>query len=580
MNSPGSGKNLLHQIIFRGISKPLAAVVFFSLIINLLMFTVPLYMIQVFDRVLSGSAIETLIFLTLIALAALVVFALVSIARSRILVTVSDWLDTTLSPHAVEKTADCVLMGHPYHSQSITDLSIVRSFVCGAGLLALLDLPWVPIFLGTIFLLYPGLGWVATLGAVAIFALGLLSEVLTSQDLSKANLLNMDNTRRLDASIRNAEAIQAMGMLSNIRQHWEQKNWEVLALQNKASRRAAVLSSLVKFIRLVLQISILGFGAYYVIGKEITPGTMLAANIITARALLPVEQLVGAWKSFVQARKAFGRLQAFFSFPPLRGEGEDLPHPKGDLIIENLTFRFSVEGKMLIQGLTFGVHPGDIVGVMGANSVGKSTLGKLILGVLKPTIGHVRLDGVDVYNWKREEFGTHVGYMPQNVELFSGTVKENICRMGNVDMDKVIEAAKKAGAHQLILRLPDGYDTPIVDNGRNLSGGQLQRIALARAFFGSPKLLVLDEPTTNLDGEGLGAFLGALKIAKEEKIATLIITHDPKVLNFLDKILFLQEGRLKLYGPAREVLQKLQDEMKEKIERFKAHPPQQSEDTL
>lgn len=530
----------------------------FSFFINILMLTTSIYMLQVYDRVLASRSIDTLIYLTLAALVALMTLALLDIARSRVLVHVSHWLDNVLSPEALQRSADEILRGHRYGAQSLRDIATLRQFISGSGIFSLFDAPWVPIYLLAILYLSPSLCLLATVGAIALFALGVVNEVLTRHMLAEANAKAIAAQYYVDASLRNAEVIQAMGMMPNIIEHWDSKNAAVLHLQAVASNRAGAILAVTKFLRLALQILMLALGAYLVIHNELTGGGMIAGTILLSRALAPVEQGIGVWKQMLAARLAYHRLQKHFASPGRPESKIKLPTPKGALTIDNIMYQLVNTDHPILSHISMQVSPGEMIAVIGPSGAGKSTLARLITGALKATGGDIRLDGVDVYAWERSDFGRHVGYVPQDIELFSGTVKDNIARMGVIDDAAVIAAAQLAEVHDVILKLPKGYDTRIGSDSFVLSGGQRQRIALARAIYKMPALLVLDEPNSNLDSEGEHALLRTLQTMRKHGTTQIIISHKPSIVKHVDRILFIIDGKIKLSGPREQVLAELQ----------------------
>lgn len=531
----------------------------FSFFVNILMLTVPIYMLQLFDRVLASHSFDTLLYLTIIALSALLVLALLDIARSRVVVRISTWLDNKLSPAALGRSADEILLGRQYGSQSLRDISTIRSFLGSPGLFAIFDSPWVPVYLTVIFFMHPTLGILATIGAIILFCLALLNELLTTKPLAEANGLALQSQLYTDASIRNAEVIQAMGMMPNIVSSWFEKNKLVLKLQSIASNRSSAILSMSKFIRLSLQLLMLGIGAFFVVKNEITPGVMIAASILMSRALAPVEQAIGAWKSMQAARQAHTRLIEHFARDVERTSGIQLPVPKGMLNVEGVYYVPPTGGPPVINNISFNLPPQSILAIIGPSAAGKSSLARLIVGAWRPSAGNVRLDGADVYTWDRSDFGKYTGYLPQDIELFHGTIKENIARMGEIDDQAVIEAAQIAGVHDMILHMPHGYDTEIQGGQYALSGGQRQRIALARALYGNPKLLVLDEPNSNLDNDGEQALVQALLTMREKGSTIIVIAHRPVVVRHVDEILVLNNGRIQFGGKREEVLAKLQE---------------------
>nr|WP_207280975.1 type I secretion system permease/ATPase [Thiocystis violacea] len=528
---------------------------FFSLFINLLMLVPAIYMLQVYDRVLASSSESTLLMLTILVVGLFAVMGLLEVLRSRILVRVSARLDMLLNPRLFTAMFDAKLRdGRGAGAQPIEDLTNLRQFLTGNGLFAFFDVPWMPVYIFVLFLMHPWLGWFAIGGAVLLFALATANELITRQPLGKANGLAISARGYLGGNLRNAEALEAMGMLERVHGRWFARHREVLRLQALASDRAALLSNASKVLRVTLQSLILGMGAYLVIQQEFTPGIMIAGSIILGRALAPVDQLIGGWKGFLSARSAYKRLHDLLIAIPERPKFMSLPAPDGRLTVDGVLAAPPGSNVPVLRGIRFEIAAGEIVGVIGPSAAGKSTLARVLLGVWPVAAGKVRLSGADIGHWNREELGPHIGYLPQDIELFDGTVSENIARFGEVDPEQVVAAAQRAQVHEMILRLPKGYDTPIGDAGAVLSGGQRQRIGLARAIYGKPVLVVLDEPNSNLDDQGEAALVKAIAQLKAEGATVIIITHRPSVLNSVDKILVLREGLVEMFGPRDQVL--------------------------
>jgi PrtD family type I secretion system ABC transporter len=538
-------------------SGPFVSAGVFSMVVNVLMLTTSLYMMQVFDRVLAARSTDTLLFLTLIALGALAVMALLEIARGRILARSATWIEQSVGAEAFARAIEAQLRGRAYRGEALRDLATWRGWLASPGMIALYDLPWVPIYLGVVFLLHPSLGWIATAGAAVLFLLTLANEWMTAGLLKQANVVAMTSQRRADSVIRNAEVIDSMGMMGVVVRRWQEGLSSVHVAHGRAADRTGVVMGATRFVRLGVQIAVLGMGALLVLENAITAGAMIAGSIIMGRALAPVEQMIGAWKQLVSARQSRRRLAAHLAAPRIRPPGIALPAPTGRLVAERVSYAAAGGVGTIIKAVSFAVEPGESVAVIGPSAAGKTTLVRLLIGVLEPGAGTVRLDGADVFSWLREDFGRHVGYLPQDVELFDGTVIENIARMGEPDPEAVFEAAKRAGCHEMILALPRGYETEIGDGGVFLSGGQRQLIGLARALYGAPKLIVLDEPNSNLDGEGEAALLRALKTLKDEGTTVVLVSHRPSLVQGVDKVLVLREGTVEMFGPRTEVLKRL-----------------------
>jgi len=556
LSRDGGGSTPLHQAV-QACRSQFIAVGIFSGVVNTLQLTVSLYMMQVFDRVLSTRNLDTLLYLTLIAIAAIGLLALLEAVRSQIMQRIGHWIEQHVAPEGFVRALEAQLRGRPYRTEALRDLAVCRSYISSPGALALYDVPWVPIYLLVIFILNPLLGALALAGAVLLFGLTLVNEFSTAKLLRQANTASLANQRRADAVSRNAEVIDSMGMQPAIMARWHAGIAEMMPPMTRAADRAAILLSVTKFFRLAVQVAILGVGAYLVLQQEMTSGGSIAGSIIMGRALAPVEQLIGGWKQLVQARQSWRRLATFLAMPRIRPPGIPLPEPTGRLAVERLTYAFPGQGSATIKGVHFALEPGESLAIIGPSAAGKTTLIRLLIGTLQPVSGNVRLDGADVFTWLREDFGRHVGYLPQDVELFDGTVFDNIARMGPAETEQVFEAARLAGCHDLILRLPQGYETVIGDGGQHLSGGQRQLVGLARAMFRRPKFVVLDEPNSNLDGDAEQALLGALRDMKDGGATVILVSHRPVLVQGVDKVLLLRDGVMEMFGPRTEVLKKL-----------------------
>lgn len=550
------GKFLL--MTFSHCKKYFISVGIFSFFINVLMLVAPLYMLQVFDRVLASGSYDTLIYLSIIALFALLILGVLDMVRNFVLVRVGNWIDQRLSINALQSVPEQVLKGYNYGAQCLKDVARIRGFLCGQGIYAFFDAPWTPLFIVIIYMLHPSLGTVALIGAVLLFSLAIINERFARKPLAQSAELEIRNQSQIDTAMRNTHVIQAMGMMPNLMSHWSKKNEELLQWQSLASRQSGVIMGLSKFVRMSLQISILGIGAYYVVQSIITPGAMIAASILLGRALAPIEQSMSSWKAMIQARQAYQRVKRHFFQSTISETLVSLPDPKGKLVFEEVSYLPVGQEKLVVKGISFVVQPGEAIGIIGPTAAGKSTLLSLLVGALQPTRGNVRLDSADVYSWERQDFGRHVGYLPQDIELFPGTVAQNIARMAEeVDSDAVIAASKLTNVHDMILHLPDGYDTKIGVDGVKLSGGQQQRIALARAVFGDPQVIVLDEANSNLDQAGDNAILKTLKQLKKQGKTLVIVTHRTQILDVVDKILVMEQGIIRFYDSKNVVLEQL-----------------------
>lgn len=535
------------------------AVGFFSLFVNFLMLVPSFYMLQVYDRVIATSSHSTLVMLTLILVLLLITMGILEWVRSRIMVRISTRLDLILGQRLYDASFKQALAtgGMQASAQPLNDMTALRQFITGNGLFAFFDAPWLPIYLAVMFLFHPWFGWFAVGCALILVALAYLNERLTNATLLEANKQNLAATAFTQKNLRNAEVVESMGMLDMLFQRWKAINHKVLSLQGLASDRGGSIAAFSKTFRLLVQSLILGLGAYLAIEQEITPGLMIAGSILLGRALAPIDQMIGAWKGFSGARGQYARIDELLKKVAAEPERMSLPDPLGEVTAENLVVVPPGSQKPVLAGLNFHVAPGGTVGIIGPSASGKSSLARAILGIWPAAQGKVRLDGADVYSWKRDELGRHIGYLPQDIELFEGSISENIARFGEVDPVAVVDAARLAGVHELILKLPEGYDTIIGATGGGLSGGQRQRIGLARAVYKLPRLIVLDEPNSNLDDVGERALSEALVKLKDAGCTLFVITHRTSVLNVLDKLMVLREGALMMFGPRDQVLAEL-----------------------
>ncbi len=558
--NPGMPERMPETVLSQAVASArgqLIAVGLFSGVVNMLQLTVSLYMMQVFDRVLGTRSLDTLYYLTLIACFALLVMAALDGLRSQIMQRIASWIEGKAAPEAFLRAIESQLRGRPYRMEALRDLAVCRGWLGSPASLTLFDVPWVPIFLAVIFMLHPILGWIAFGGAVLLFFLTLANEWATGALLRQASTAAMASQRRAESMVRNAEVIDSMGMGPAVLQRWREGLSATLPPQEAAADRAAFLLALTRFFRLAIQVAVLGVGAWLVLEQQLTAGASIAASILMGRALAPVEQMIGGWKGLVQARQSYRRLLGFMALPRIRPPGMALPEPTGRMAAERVTFGFPGQPVAIIKGVSFNLAAGESLAIIGPSAAGKTTLIRLLIGTLQPSAGTVRLDGADVFTWMREDFGRYVGYLPQDVELFDGSVMRNIARMAEADPDMVFEAAKLAGCHEMILRLPQGYDTEIGDGGQHLSGGQRQLIGLARSMFGNPKLVVLDEPNSNLDGDAEQALIRGLEALKAKGCTVILVSHRPTLVQGVDKVLLMRDGAVEAFGPRAEVLKRL-----------------------
>jgi PrtD family type I secretion system ABC transporter len=539
--------------------RALAVVGLASIAANLLLFALPLYSLQIYDRVLTSRSVDTLWLLTLIVVLALLAGAAIDAIRSRLLMRIGNAYALRLGPRLLDASlAQSARTAEP-SGQALRDMATVRGFVASPqGLAALFDAPLVPLFLLGVYLMHVGLGHAMLLGVVVLIALAVATEALTGPSLRAAGEASIRAQRRIDGVMQNAEAAEAMGMRAALRDYWHQAQGESMAQASRAGDRAAHLAALAKGVRMMLSLMISAAGAWYAIHDEITIGGMVASSIIAARGLAPLEVLIGAWKNFVAARVAAARIHIALEKFPRAESGMQLPSPAGDLAVERLVFAPPGTEIPTIKGVSFELPAGTWLGLIGPSAAGKSTLARLICGVWQPRSGHVRLDGGNVFSWNRADFGRHCGYLPQDVELFAGSVRDNIARFTTCEDEAVVQAAKAAGCHEMILRLPQGYDTKVGAGGTALSAGQRQRVGLARALFNAPKLIVLDEPNANLDAEGEQALIQAVTETRAGGATIVMISHRPALLAGCDRIAVLVDGQLQHFGPRDEILAKLQ----------------------
>jgi ATP-binding cassette subfamily C exporter for protease/lipase len=527
----------------------------FSAIINLLMLVPSIYMLQVYDRVLPSRNDITLLMLTLMMLGAYLLMSALEFVRSFVLVRVGARLDMQLNKRVYTAAFEQNLKrGGGNAGQALSDLTNIRQFLTGNALFAFFDAPWFPIYLIVIFFFEPGLGLFALIGTAILVALAYINEKVSKKPLAEANSMAIASSNLATNNLRNAEVIESMGMLPNLMHRWFKMHGRFLQLQAEASEKAGIVGAVTKFVQVSLQSLVLGYGALLAIEGKITPGMMIAASILMGRALSPVQMVIGVWKQWSGTRSAYERLTILLTDNPPRQAGMELPKPQGAVSVEGVTAAPPGSQVAVIKGLTFAIQPGDALGVIGPSGSGKSTLARLLVGVWPAAVGKVRLDGADIFQWNKDQLGPHIGYLPQDIELFGGTVSENIARFGDIDSEKVIEAAKRAGVHDMILHFPKGYDTMLGEAGAGLSGGQKQRIGLARAMYGDPSLIVLDEPNSNLDDVGEQALVLAINDLRQRGKTIVLITHRTSVISVTNKLLLLRDGVAQLFGPTDQVL--------------------------
>ena len=533
----------------------------FSAVVNLLMLTPTLYLLQVFDRVLNGQSVTTLLVVSLITLFLFAMMAFGEWARSILLVKTGVKLDQALSKKVfLSSFLSYLNPSESEPSKAFGYLIAMRQFMTGNGVFALFDSPWLPIYIAVLFLLHPLLGWLA-IGfsivqvAIAWYGYQVGRETQLASDESQATAQKF-----MQSKLRNIEVLSSMGMLAPLYQRWQGLQFHALLKNGSAQQRIGVITAISKFVRFTQQSASLGAGAWLVIHGEVSVGAMIAGNVLMTRALAPIDLLVGTWPSFLSSKEAYTKLNTLMSFQPMGRNKVLAETPVGRLKVENLIARASGREKPILNGVNFEAFPGLATVILGSSGSGKSTLARAMLGIWPDYDGDILLDDYPIAQWTRESLGVHLGYLPQDIELFDGTIAENIARIGSVDSERVIEAAEAAGLHQIILRFPKGYDTRVGQGGTFLSGGQRQRVGLARALYGNPAVVVLDEPNANLDDAGENALLQAVELLKKQGKTVVLISHRPSVLKVADRLVIMQDGQVVASGPRDGVLAKLKEQ--------------------
>lgn len=530
----------------------------FSGVINLLTVVPALYMMQVFDRVMASRNETTLLVLTILALGLFLLSSLVEWIRGQVMIKMSVGIDLDLGERLFGVAFQKSLKEHNANpAQVLSDLNSLRQFLTGSALIALLDLPWMPIFLIVTGMLHPWLGFFTLLGALILFGLALWNEHATRKGLDEANQISVHSAKYVNSTLQNAEVIQAMGMLSNLQKRWAGMQQRLIGAQTTASDQAARISTITRLVRTAWQSLAMGLAMLLILDGQISGGVMMAAGFLISKAMLPAEQAISSWKQLDNAKASYRRLSQLLAEFPRKIERMTLPAPTGALRIERLVVTPPGSKRPAVNGVDLALAKGEVLAVIGPSASGKSSLARAMVGVWPPSHGSVRLDGAEIGQWSSEALGPHIGYLPQDIELFDGTVAENISRFGETDSAKVIEAATLSGIHQMVLRFPQGYDTVLGPGGLGLSGGQKQRIGLARALYGKPALVVLDEPNSNLDDAGESALVAAIGALRSNGSSVVLVTHRPNVLAVVDKLLVLQDGTQKMFGPRDQVLNAL-----------------------
>jgi PrtD family type I secretion system ABC transporter len=525
--------------------------------INLLMLTSPLYMLQIYDRVIVSQHVDTLIYLTVMAAIALAAYAALEYVRALVGQRLGAWLERQLAGPLISATVTAAqTTGGGRGVPALRDLAAVRGLFANGGIWPLLDVPWTPVFYAAAFLIHPWLGWCGVAGGLLLVALGLVNELASRAPVKTAGQQTIRSLGEADAALRNADAMLAMGILPNFLRRWDRFNDAALEPLSIAGRRMALLGAVAKAVRIALQIATLGLGAYLAIRSELSGGAMIAASIIVARAVAPLEQAIGTWRSVISAQASWQRVKALLSDAGAPAEPIRLPRPDGALAVERASYTIPGSREPVIRQVSFALGAGDSLAIIGPSGAGKTTLLRLLAGSLAPQVGAVRLDAAAMSTWAAEDKLRYVGYLPQDVELFNATVRDNIARFSDAPDEAVIEAARLAGAHETILRLPQGYATMLGPGGITLSGGQRQRIGLARALFGDPRLVILDEPNSSLDADGEQALQAAFRTLKARQVTVVLVAQRLSVTAEVDKLLLLRNGQVEAFGPRSAVLEK------------------------
>lgn len=531
----------------------------FSFVINLLFLVPALFTLQVFDRVISSRSQETLLVLLVGTGVALLILLVLDYVRNRLQHVVGNLVDERLSPPVVNAiVARRARAPHGTTAEGIRDVAVLRSVFATTGLIAVFDAPWAVVYVLVIWAMHPALGLGAALSAVVMLALAWLNDRVSRRALESLQKDGRRASQYVESSLRNAEVLQALGMTERLLERWRTLQNRVAALNTSASRSGVAFTALTRFVRQAIQILMLSLGAYLVLDGQASAGVMIATTILLGRAVQPVEQLVASWRMLTDGRAAYRRLSEMSKEFDQRTPRVTMPRPEGRLAVDGVSYRAPGSDKPILVNISFSLVPGEALAIIGPSAAGKSTLARALTGVWAPATGTVRLDGADVAYWPREDLGPWIGYVPQDVELFDGTVAENIARLGPVDSEAVVAAAKRANVHEMILTLPEGYETPVGEQGARLSPGQRQRIALARALYGTPQLVVLDEPNSNLDGVGEMALAEALGGLRKDGVTCVVITHRPSLIVHVDKILVLDAGRVQRFGAASDVMKAMQ----------------------
>ena len=546
----------------------MGAIAAFSFVINLLYLVPAFFTLQVFDRVISTNSHETLLVLLAGTGVVLLILMFLDYVRTRLQNVLGSLVDEQLSPPVVQ----AIVVKAARHTtgpriDGVRDVAALRAMFSANGLIAIFDAPWVVIYVGVIWMFHPALGLGAAFSALLMLALAWLNDRMSRRALEGVQKEGRRASQYVESSLRNAEILQALGMTQRLLTRWRTLQMQVAGMQTSASRSTVAFTVATKTVRQAIQILMLALGAYLVLTQHASGGIMIATSILLGRAVQPVEQLVGSWRVLAEARGAHARLTELSKDFDRNEPRVAMPRPAGRLTAEGVSFRLPGADTQVLANITFTLEAGEALAIVGPSAAGKSTLARLLTGVWAPSNGRVRLDGADMAYWPREELGPHIGYVPQDVELFDGSVADNIARLGKVDSEAVVAAGQRANAHEMILGMPQGYDTPVGEHGSRLSPGQRQRVALARALYGSPQLVVLDEPNSNLDGAGEVALAQAMSALRSAGVTTVVVTHRPSLIAHVDKIMVLGAGRIQQFGPAGEVMKEMQRQAQAMVER-------------
>ena len=550
--------NVLTRALSEG-KHPFAVAAGFSFFSNVLYLALPLYTYQIYGSVLISQNIPTLIVLTAVTLFVFAVSSVIDDYRARILINYGVLLDQRVSGQVFSALFDASVRGDPSaRTQALRDLDQFRQTLTGIAAAAFFDVPWIPVFIIALYLIDPSVGLVTTVGALVLLGLALLQERTIRPIMKDASDGQLRSYAFTDAALRNGEVVRAMGMLPTLGASWAGHRSVAIERGAAASETSNTFTDIIKAVRMGIQVLIIAVGAYLILKGKIHQGMLFANMILASRALQPIEKIVGSWDPLNNMVRAHGRLMALLSKAEVSAPATALPRPAGKLQVEGVNYAPQGAPKLLLGNINFGIEAGETLGVIGPSGAGKSTLARLLVGIWRPINGVVRLDGADVFTWDRADFGRHVGYLPQDTELFAGTIRDNIARFRtDVSDEEVVTAARLAGVHDLILRLPRGYETDVGDGGHTLSAGQRQRVGLARTMLGNPAFIVLDEPNASLDAEGEDALLRALDAMKANGATVVIISHKPSIFRAADKMLVLRDGRVELFGPREQVMARL-----------------------